>query len=97
MIGWSKRDPLGRPIHPYEVVTLDQLSEHARLLIMKMARVAAQDFFEERATELREDARVQHEALTIEVGHRVKEALEQQLAHLANFPRQSESQEDTTP
>lgn len=46
-----KRDKLGRPLHPWEIVTLDQLSEPARLLITKMARVAARDFFEQQREE----------------------------------------------
>lgn len=41
------KDKLGRPLHPWEEVTLDQLSTEARLLIQKMARVAAKDHFEE--------------------------------------------------
>lgn len=40
-------DQLGRPLHPWEMVTLDQLSPDARRLIQKMARVCARDFFEE--------------------------------------------------
>lgn len=52
-----KRDKLGRPLHPWEIVTLDQLSEDARLLITKMARVAARDFFEECREEWRETLR----------------------------------------
>lgn len=42
---------MGRPLHPWEIVTLDQLSEPARLLITKMARIAARDFFEEQRSE----------------------------------------------
>lgn len=52
-----KRDKLGRPLHPWEIVTLDQLSEDARLLITKMSRVAARDFYEERREEWREQLR----------------------------------------
>lgn len=46
-VGWVKRDVLGRPLHDWEIVTLDQLTPHARQLITKMARVAARDFYEE--------------------------------------------------
>lgn len=85
MIGWQKRDRLGRPMHPWEVVTLDQLEPQARLLIIKQARLAARDFFEEQREEAAEERRIEREALSIDVGRRVQEAL----APLANFPRQS--------
>ena len=42
-----KRDPLGRPVHPWEIVTQDQLSPEARALIAKMARAAVRDYLEE--------------------------------------------------
>lgn len=90
MIGWQKRDRLGRPMHPWEVVTLDQLEPHARLLIIKQARLAARDFFEEQREEAAEERRVEREALSIEVGHRVQEALRP----LQNFPTQPGSPED---
>lgn len=44
---WVKRDVLGRPLHPWEEITLDQLTPEAQKLIQKMARVCARDFFEE--------------------------------------------------
>lgn len=50
---------MGRPLHPWEIVTLDQLSEPARLLITKMARKAAQDFFEEQRQEWLEKLRAE--------------------------------------
>lgn len=54
-----RRDKLGRPLHPWELVTLDQLSEEARLLIQKMARVCARDFFEEQREGWREELRAE--------------------------------------
>lgn len=44
---WTKKDPLGRPLHDWEQVTIDQLTPHARALVSKMARIAARDHFEE--------------------------------------------------
>lgn len=44
---WVKRDVLGRPLHPWEEITLDQLTPEARKLIQKMARVCARDFYDE--------------------------------------------------
>ena len=76
MIGWEKRDPLGRPLHPWELVTLDQLEEPARLLITKMARLAARDVHDEIRNEL-------WEAVSIELGRRVQEGLEQLREDLA--------------
>jgi hypothetical protein len=46
-INWMKRDAFGRMQHPWELVTLDQLSPEARQLICKMARAAAKDYFED--------------------------------------------------
>ena len=85
MIGWQKRDRLGRPLHPWEVVTLDQLEPQARALIMKMARVCAQDFFEEQREEAAEERKVMWEALSTEAGRRVQEALDA----LTRFPHQT--------
>jgi hypothetical protein len=73
------RDPLGRPLHPWEEVTLDQLSLHARLLIAKMARVSARDFYEERAEQLR--------SLAADSERRLAEQLRAQLTP-ANCPMQ---------
>lgn len=90
MIGWQKRDPLGRPMHPWEVLTLDQLEDTARLLIIKQARLAARDFFEDQQEELRDQLKTIQEALSIDVGQRVAQALDP----LARFPRQSGTPED---
>jgi hypothetical protein len=76
MIGWEKRDPLGRPLHPWETLTLDQLEEPARLLITKMARLAARDFHDEVKNEL-------WESVSIELGRRLAEALAELRAELA--------------
>lgn len=72
-ISWVKRDRLGRPLHDWEQVTLDQLTEHARLLLTKMTRVAAQDFFEEQQAVVIEQFRAQlQQELT---AHRAKLAV----------------------
>lgn len=70
------RDPLGRPLHPWEEVTLNQLSPHAKQLIQKMARVCARDFYEEQAENLRE------------AEARIAERLRAELASPANCPMQ---------
>jgi hypothetical protein len=49
-----KRGPDGQFDHPWQLVTMDQLSPQARQLIAKMARAAARDYFDQ----LREDERV---------------------------------------
>lgn len=66
---WVKKDPLGRPLHPWEEITLDQLSPEARKLIQKMARVSARDFFDEVKEEWTE-------AWSIDIGRRVSKAVE---------------------
>lgn len=53
------RDPLGRPLHHWEEVTLDQLSDQSRKLITKMARVAARDFLEGQREEFMEQIRAE--------------------------------------
>lgn len=65
---WIKKNPWGRDIHPWEEITLDQLSPELRQLVTKMARVASQDFFEE----VRETF---WEAVSIELGKRIQDAL----------------------
>lgn len=49
-----KKDPLGRPVHPWELVTQDQLSAEARALIAKMARAALKDHLAELEEQRRE-------------------------------------------
>lgn len=68
MIGWSKRDPLGRPLHPWEEITLDQLSPQAQKLIAKMARTAANDFFGEMQETF-------WEAVRTDLGKQIQEAV----------------------
>lgn len=65
---WIKKNPWGRDIHPWEEITLDQLSPELRQLVTKMARVASRDFFEE----VRETF---WEAVSIELGKRIQDAL----------------------
>lgn len=43
-----RRNAQGQIVHPWEEVTLDQLSPLAQRLIAKMARSAAKDYFEGR-------------------------------------------------
>ena len=50
-----KKDKLGRPLHPWEEITLDQLAPETRLLIQKMARVSARDFYEDSAEKILAD------------------------------------------
>lgn len=75
MVGWQKRDKLGRPMHPWEVVTLDQLEDPARLLIIKQARLAARDFHDEVKNEL-------WESVSTELGKRIQEGLAELRADL---------------
>lgn len=63
-----RKDPRGNPLHDWNIVTLDQLSDEARQLIGKMARVAARDHYEE----IRETL---WEALSVELGKRVADAV----------------------
>ena len=65
---WVKKDRLGRPLHPWEEITLDQLTPEAQKLIQKMARVSARDFFEEVKEEWTE-------AWSTDIGRRVTEAM----------------------
>lgn len=42
-----RKDALGRKMHPWELITMDQLPEEGRQLIAKIARAACRDHLEE--------------------------------------------------
>lgn len=58
-----RRDAEGELVRPWQMVTLDQLSDEARALISKMARAANRDFHEELREQLLEELREQIPAL----------------------------------
>ena len=72
-----KKNPLGRPLHHWEEITLDQLSPTAQKLIAKMARASLRDYFEE-------EREAWQEARTTEIGARVAEQLAPVLKALQN-------------
>jgi hypothetical protein len=75
MVGWERRTPDGQSMLPWQKLTLDRLEPETRQVVARVARSAAQDFFEEQAA-------TYNEAWSIELGKRVQEGLDRLRADL---------------